>query len=78
MTTSNEVLYATGEVAKIGDHVDNDGWDSVVEDVIITPDRMAFWGLKKPGLMLKCEEAGLVFEPCSSTSWNAIIFKSRA
>lgn len=73
-----EVRYATGQVAQVGDRVDNDGWKSVVDDVIATPERMAFWGLSEPGLMLKCNEAGLVFEPCSSVTWDAIVFEGRA
>jgi hypothetical protein len=72
------VRYATGEVARIGDRVNNDGWSSVVEDVIVTPERQSFWGVSEAGLMLKCVEAGLVFEPCSSSSWDAILFESRA
>ncbi len=72
-----KVRYATGEVAVVGDRVINDVWESVV-DVIDTSQRMAFWGLDEPGLMLKCEEAGLVFEPCSSVAWDAIVSKGRA
>ena len=58
-----EILYATGEIAQVGDRVDNEGWKSVVDDVIATSERMAFWGLNEPGRILKCKEAGLVFEP---------------
>jgi hypothetical protein len=73
-----EIRYANGDVAQVGDRVDNDGWKSVVEDVIVTNERMAFWGLNEPGLMLKCDEAGLVFEPCSSVAWDAIVLEGRA
>jgi hypothetical protein len=73
-----EMRYATGEVALIGDLVDNDGWKSTVDDVIDTAERMAVWGVSERGLMLKCEEAGLVFELCSSIAWDAIVFERRA
>jgi hypothetical protein len=73
-----EVRYATGEVAEVGDRVINDVWESIVDDVIDTSQRMAFWGLDEPGLMLECKEAGLVFEPCSSIAWDAIVFQGRA
>jgi hypothetical protein len=74
----HEIRYATGEVAKVGDRVDEDGWDAVVEDVIAAPEDMARWGLDEPGLMLKSQEGGLVFEPCDSGSWHALEFRSRA
>lgn len=73
-----EIRYATGEVAQVGDHVNNDGWKSVVEDVIATPAKMDNWGIDEFGLMLKCAEAGLVFQPRASTTWDAITFEKRA
>lgn len=73
-----EICYATGETAMVGDHVINDVWKSVVEAVIASPDDLARWGLDEPGLMLKCKEAGLVFEPVDSDSWEAIVFEGRA
>jgi hypothetical protein len=73
-----EVRYARGEIARIGDRVDNDGSKCVVDDVVATSERMAFWGLNERGLMLKCKEAGLVFVPCSSIAWDAIVLESRA
>jgi hypothetical protein len=72
------IHYATGEAAQVGDRVDYNGWQSVVEDVIDNNARQVFWGLSEPGLMLKCDEAGLVFEPCSSSSWEAVVFLSRS
>ncbi|GMU83472.1 MAG: hypothetical protein AMXMBFR47_33420 [Planctomycetota bacterium] len=76
MTT--EIRYATGEVAMVGDRVLNDVWKSVVEEVIASDEDTANWGLDKPGLMLRCEEAGLVFESYGSECWDAIVFKGRA
>ncbi|MDB5298314.1 MAG: hypothetical protein JWO31_4297 [Phycisphaerales bacterium] len=72
-----ELRYATGELAHRGDRVDNDGWKSVVDEVIATPEQTALWGLGEPGLMLKCKEAGLVFEPRSSMAWDAIVLEGR-
>jgi hypothetical protein len=74
---SHELRYASGEVAQAGDHVDNDGWKSVVTEVIATPEQCAFRGVGEPGLMMRCSEAGLVFEPRSSVSWDAIVFERR-
>lgn len=76
MTT--EIRYATGEVAMVGDRVLNDVWKSVVEEVIASDEDIATWGLDKPGLMLRCEEAGFVFEPYGSECWDAIVFEGRA
>jgi hypothetical protein len=73
-----EVRYATGEVARVGDRVDYDGWAAVVHDVIASAEDMASWGVKEPGLMLQTKEAGLVFEICSSIAWDALVFQSRS
>ncbi len=75
---TNEIRYATGEIAIVGDHVLNDVWKSVVEAIIATPEDIEAWGLDEPGLMLRCDEAGLVFEPFGSDSWDAIVFEGRA
>ncbi len=53
-------------------------WKSVVEEVIASPEEIAKWGLEEPGLMLRCKEAGLVFEPFGSDSWDAIVLEERA
>ena len=37
----NEVRYATGQTAAIGDRVDYDGWRATVEYVIASPDDVA-------------------------------------
>jgi hypothetical protein len=73
----NIVCYATGEIAMVGDCVVDDVWLSIVEDVIASADDMARWGLNEPGLMLKTEAVGLVFESLCSTKWESITFKSR-
>jgi hypothetical protein len=39
---------------------------------------MARWSVHEAGLMLKTEAAGLVFEPCSSIAWDAIVLVGRA
>ncbi len=72
-----EIRYSTGEVAQIGDRVDNDGWKSVVYEVIATSEQMASWDIDEPGLMLSCEEAGMVFEPCSLIDWSTFVFLGR-
>jgi hypothetical protein len=73
-----EIRYATGEAGRIGDRVRHDVWESVVHDLIATPERMAFWGVSDRGLILKSKESGLVFEPCCSVAWDAIVLESRA
>jgi hypothetical protein len=73
-----EVRYATGEVARVGDRVDFDGWAAVVNDVIASTEDKARWGVKEPGLMLETTEAGLVFETCSSIAWDALVFQGRS
>ncbi|MCC6360361.1 MAG: hypothetical protein IT450_16595 [Phycisphaerales bacterium] len=76
--TSIVIRYATGEAAMVGDHVINDVWKSVVEAVIASPEETEAWGLGEPGLMLRCKEAGLMFEPLNSGYWDAIVFERRA
>ncbi|HEV3006437.1 MAG TPA: hypothetical protein VGX78_18345 [Pirellulales bacterium] len=70
--------YASGEMACVGDHVLDDVWTAVVEEVITSPEDMARWSVHEAGLMLKTEAAGLVFEPCSSIAWDAIVLVGRA
>ena len=70
--------YATGEIVCVGDRVDDDGWAAIVEEVVSSPEEMARWGVQEPGVMLKTEAAGLVFELCSSIAWDAIVLKGRA
>jgi len=55
----------------------DDVWTATVEEVISSPDDMARWGLHERGLMLKTDAAGLVFEPCSSIAWDAIVLEGR-
>jgi len=71
------ICYATGEIACDGDRVLDDVWTAIVEEVISSPDDMARWGLREPGLMLLTDVAGLVFEPCSSIAWDAIVLEGR-
>ena len=71
------ICYATGEIACVGDRVIDDVWTATVEEVISSPDDMARLGLHEPGLMLKTDAAGLVFEPCSSIAWDAIVLEGR-
>ena len=71
------ICYATGETAHVGDRLDDDGLTATVEEVILSPDDAARWGLNKRGLMLKTEKAGLVFEPYPSDTWDSIIFLGR-
>jgi hypothetical protein len=71
------ICYATGEVACVGDRVIDDVWTASVEEVISSQEDMARWGLHEPGLMLNTGAAGLVFEPCSSTAWDAIVLEGR-
>ena len=71
------IRYATGEAVCVGDRVVDDVWPAIVEEIIVSPEEMASWGVREPGLMLKTEAAGLVFEPCSSVAWDAIVFAGR-
>ena len=71
------IHYATGEIVYVGDRVVDDVWLVIVEEIMVSPDEMASWGVHEPGLMLKTEAAGLVFEPCSSVAWDAIVFEGR-
>jgi hypothetical protein len=74
----NTLRYSSGDVACVGDHVLDDVWTAVVEEVISTPEDMARWGVHEVGLMLKTEAADLVFEPFSSIAWDAIVLVGRA
>lgn len=72
------IRYATGEIARIGDRVDLDGWSVVVEDVIATPEDMARWGHDERGLIFVGEESGTIFQACESVCDNDIVFLGRA
>jgi hypothetical protein len=71
-TVSSPVLYATGDEAQVGDRVDNDGMLGTVEDVVASAEDQARWNLAEPGVMMKTEEAGLVFQACSSFGWTEL------
>ena len=43
----------------VGDHVLDDVWDCVVDEVVGTPVRMEFWGVDEPGLMLAMQRSRL-------------------
>lgn len=71
------ICYSTGEAALVGDQVNCDGRRAVVVDVIETLQQMAAWGLTEPGIMLECNELGLVYQPASSLAWEAIVLEVR-
>ena len=69
--------YADGTECRAGDHVDDDGYLSIVDAVIETDGDQAAWGTDRPGLMLRSDAFGLAFHPLDSVDWNAIIFLRR-
>jgi hypothetical protein len=76
-TVSSPVRYATGEEAQIGDCVDNDGTRGTVEDVVASAEDQYRRGLAEPRLMMRTDEAGLVFQACSSFGWSELRFLGR-
>ena len=71
------ICYFDGHEAKVGDHVDYDGEQSVVEVVIDSNDELKFWGLEERGLMLTNRQFGRVFQPVDSVVWEAVTFLRR-
>lgn len=57
------LCYPDGRVVRPGDRVRADEGPAVVEDVIDTEASFREWGVGEPGLMLRTERFGLVFEP---------------
>jgi hypothetical protein len=72
------IVYADGTEARVGDRIDYDGEPSVVEAVLDSAEQCADWGLTERGLMFKNATFGLVFEPVTSSTWDAVVFLDRA
>lgn len=62
-TDSDLRYFGTDIVPCVGDHVRfiDDEADSIVEDVIETPEKKKEWGLAESGIMIKWATHGLVF-----------------
>jgi hypothetical protein len=81
-----EIRYASGEVARVGDRVEDDGQDAVVEDVYTRPEVAELMGedgvvrkvVREPGLSLLWDLGLPVFRPVTSAMWRWIKFKGRA
>jgi hypothetical protein len=69
--------YADGTDIHEGDLVTYDMEPAVVEEVINTPEKLQAWGLEEPGVMLKCEAFGRVFEQLGGDMWDVISFVRR-
>ncbi len=72
------VFDASGEEALPGDRVDLDGTPGVLEAVLGTPEEWEHWGLDEPGLMIKTDAHGLVFQPIAMCDWPSVILLGRA
>jgi hypothetical protein len=80
-----EIKYASGEVARVGDRVDDNGQDAVVERVHSSPESAELVGedlvvkqiTQEPGLDLKWDIGLPVFRPISSEKWKGIKLKGR-
>ena len=88
MTQHNatEIRYASGEVARVGDRVDDNGQDAIVERVHLTAETAELVGedlvvkqvTQEPGLDLKWDIGLPVFRPVTSERWKGIKLKGRA
>ncbi len=73
------VTYADGTVAQAGDHVDLDGWLSIVVDVIDSAEAHTREGVLEDGLLFDCGPMGQVFEAAESIAEDpTIVFLKRA
>jgi hypothetical protein len=72
------IRYASGEESLPGDRLDFDGTPGVVEAVLGTPAEWERWGLEEPGLMIKAEPYGLVFQPVAMCDWTEVVLLGRA
>src|SRR5262245_8193020 len=72
-----EIRYASGDVARVGDRVDDNGQDAVVEEVLSTSEPAEVVGgdgvvkqiTREPGLNLKWDIGLPIFRPISSEKW---------
>lgn len=71
------IAYADGTEARVGDQVNYDDENSVVEAILDSAEQPGDWGLIERGLMLKNAAFGLVFEPAHSSTWDSVVFLGR-
>jgi hypothetical protein len=83
MHHATEIRYSSGEVARVGDRVDDNGQDAVVEEVLSTSEPAEVVGedgvmkqiTREPGLNLKWDIGLQIFRPISSENWKGIKLK---
>lgn len=81
-----EIRYASGEIARVGDRVDDNGQDAVVEEVHTESDDAEVVGedgaphptVRQPGLSLLWDLGLPIFRPVTSKVWQGIKLKGRA
>ena len=71
------ITYAGGAEALPGDRVNLDSLRGVVEAVIESEAGLANWGIDEPGLMIKTDDCGLMYEPVDSITRDAVILLER-
>lgn len=80
-----EIRYASGEVARVGDRVDDNGQDAVVDEVLaesedahlVGEDGVAQPTVRQPGLSLLWNIGLPIFRPVTSKVWQGIKLKGR-
>lgn len=67
--------YPDGSEIRVGDAVllHHRTYTGVVQHIIMTPDEIASWDLKEPGLMIDTSYGGLVFQPLSSLNDEEVL-----
>lgn len=77
-----EIRYASGEIARVGDTVDDNGQEAIVEKVVLTAEYLKIPSAKKetndPGLALKWKIGLPVFRPITSKKWSGVKLLKRA
>jgi hypothetical protein len=72
------IRYADGREARVGDQVDYDGAESIVEEIVEEGHSLMTSGVvKRPGLMMTNNREGRVFEDVDSVCWDAIVLLRR-
>ena len=78
IASKNRIRYRCGTRASVGDLVDFDGDDAIVESVIATKKEIEDWGLQEAGAMFTSLALGRVFQALDSPGWSDIVFVKRA
>lgn len=73
----SEIRYGTGETVQVGDYVNDNGFDAIVEKVVLTAEDIAFLGANAPGLVLKWDVGLPMWRPVTSEAWEGIMFLRR-